>query len=98
MKERKFDFGQVVFTRAVADRTEVNEDFARFVDESFLRHICGDWGDLDQENAAMNDEALKSGEDRLFSSYIFNKSTDEKIWIITEWDRSVTTVLFPSDY
>lgn len=98
MKERKFEFGQVVFTRAVAERAEADEGFERFVDESFLRHICGDWGDLDPEDAAMNDEALKTGEARLFSCYIFNKKRGEKIWIITEWDRSTTTVLFPSDY
>lgn len=46
----------------------------------------------------MNEQALESGEDRLFSAYIYNKETNEKIWIITEWDRSVTTILFPSDY
>ena len=43
-----------------------------------------------------NDAALKSGEDRLFSSYQVTR--DLKLWIITEWDRSVTTLLLPSEY
>ena len=43
-----------------------------------------------------NDAAVKSGKDRIHAAYV-NK-TGDKIWIITEWDRSVTTVLFPSDY
>ncbi len=43
-----------------------------------------------------NDAALKSGEDRLFSSY--QVAPGLKLWIITEWDRSVTTLLLPSEY
>ncbi len=44
----------------------------------------------------LNDAALKSGADRLFSSYQI--TPDLKLWIITEWDRSVTTLLLPSEY
>jgi hypothetical protein len=60
------------------------------------RHLGGDWGDLDDSDRRLNDAALKSGDDRLFSSY--QVRPDLKLWIITEWDRSVTTLLLPSEY
>ena len=60
------------------------------------RHISGDWGDLCDDDRRQNDAALASGEDRLFSSY--QVTPDLKLWIITEWDRSVTTLLLPSEY
>jgi hypothetical protein len=62
----------------------------------FFRHLCGDWGDLDDSDRRLNDAALQSGEDRLFSSY--QVASDLTLWIITEWDRSVTTLLLPSEY
>lgn len=96
MKERKFDYGQVVMTRAVADRVNESTGFSRFTDICLIRHLCGDWGDLCEEDAALNDEAVEFG-DRILSAYIY-EPTNEKIWIITEADRSVTTLLFPSDY
>jgi len=60
------------------------------------RHLGGDWGDLSDNDRQQNDEALRSGEDRLFSSYQVAPSL--KLWIITEWDRSVTTLLLPDEY
>lgn len=58
------------------------------------RHQCGDWGSVPPEDWKSNDEALVHG-GRLLSAYIV-KGT--KIWIITEWDRSATTLLLPSEY
>ena len=58
------------------------------------RHLKGDWGDVDDEDKAANDAALVNGE-RLVGSY---KIDDTKVWIITEWDRSVLTVLLPDEY
>ncbi len=60
------------------------------------RHLSGDWGDLDASDWSLNDAALQSGNDRLFSSY--QVAPDLKLWIITEWNRSVTTLLLPSEY
>jgi hypothetical protein len=58
-------------------------------------HVRGDWGELGVEDKATNDRALVIGE-RLLSSY---RTVDGmKFWIITEWDRSATTVLLPEDY
>jgi hypothetical protein len=59
------------------------------------RHIQGDWGTLDKEDADSNERALQNG-GRLFSQYHSKAGT--KFWIITECDRSATTVLLPKDY
>lgn len=59
------------------------------------RHVTGDWGDVLADDARANQHALKSG-CRLLSSYRI--ATDATIWLITEADRSVTTLLLPSDY
>ena len=65
------------------------------VDEFLRRHECGDWGEVQEEDWAANDRALKTGE-RILSSYKLR--TGETIWIITEADRSSTTLLLPSEY
>lgn len=88
-----FNTGQICMTCGVNDLVAEDEGFARFVMESLRRHIQGDWGDLCPEDKAENQFSLKKGF-RLLSAYNGNK----KIWIITEADRSVTTVLFPDEY
>ena len=61
------------------------------------RHVSGDWGDaLPAEDKQMNDRAVETSDDRIFSSYWL--PTREKLWIITEWDRSATTALLPTEY
>jgi hypothetical protein len=58
------------------------------------RHATGDWGDLDEQDRQQNERSLRYGW-RIVSSY----SIGEKcIWVITEADRSVTTILLPEDY
>ena len=91
----KFSTGQLVVTRGVNEKIADDTEFAKFVLKSIARHRGGDWGDLGEEDKKTNNEALISG-DRLFSAY--ESEGLPKIWIITEWDRSVTTVLFPDEY
>ncbi len=62
---------------------------------AIARHARGDWGELDDEDKAANDAALRQ-ETRLLSAYRTKQGT--KFWIITEADRSVTTVLLPDEY
>ena len=59
------------------------------------RHQRGDWGEVCEEDRLANESALREGE-RLFSVYRLSSGT--KIWIITERDRSSTTLLLPSEY
>jgi hypothetical protein len=58
------------------------------------RHHQGDWGDLEPEDIVANNRALIFG-DRLFSAYILQ---GVKFWVITEADRSSTTIMLPSEY
>jgi hypothetical protein len=87
-----FELGQVVATPgafATLESEGINPA------ELVGRHVTGDWGDLSPSDWAANDQAVKDGE-RLLSSY--RLSGGAKVWIITEWDRSVTTLLLPSEY
>jgi hypothetical protein len=59
------------------------------------RHSAGDWGEIDDHDRAANNDALRSGE-RLLSAY--RSANGTTFWVITEADRSVTTVLLPDDY
>ncbi|MEF9416838.1 hypothetical protein ABXT21_12235 [Ralstonia sp. SM1864_UCD524_TZ4] len=59
------------------------------------RHARGDWGELSEEDHQQNNLAAIAGQ-RVLSSYLL--PTGRKVWIITEWDRSMTTVLLPDDY
>lgn len=61
----------------------------------FMRHSQGDWGDLDEEDRRANERSLQDGT-RLLSAYRF--SDGRRLWIITEADRSATTILLPEDY
>ena len=91
----KLALGQTVQTAGVASESETDQKFSDFVRSSIGRHVMGDWGDVSPEDKAANDTALTTGE-RVLSAY--EEPPMPKIWIITEWDRSVTTVLFPDEY
>ena len=58
-------------------------------------HVSGNWGSVCEEDALVNDAAVHNGE-RILSSYRIGEYT--RVWIITEYDRSVTTILLPSEY
>lgn len=60
-----------------------------------VRHIAGDWGEVDEQDRRENELSLVHGF-RLLSAYTLNSGT--KIWVITEADRSATTVLLPEEY
>lgn len=95
------ELGYVVATAPVQGRLEVDPHFARWMLECLERHRSGDWGDVDGHDRAVNDEAAVRG-DRVLSSYLVPAellpSPDPALWIVTEWDRSATTLLWPSDY
>ncbi|AMN82555.1 DUF6094 domain-containing protein [Pseudomonas azotoformans] len=89
-----FDPGRVVLTRAVHHLLEHGQlDPTPYL----RRHISGDWGELPKEDWERNQDSLTSG-DRLLSSYNITAGDETRLWIITEADRSVTTLLLPSDY
>lgn len=88
-KRRLCDLGQIVIT-ANAARILTPSDILLGI----LRHSSGDWGTICPEDAALNDDAITAG-DRILSSY---RADNRTFWIITEADRSATTILMPEDY
>ncbi len=89
------DLGLTVMTRGIADAMKEDDDFAKEVHKAFWKYLMGDWGDLCEEDKAMNNRALELGKIRLLAAYNTSKG---KIYIITEADRSATTILFSEEY
>lgn len=86
----RFPVGRLMITPAAAQVVPADE-----ATRALRRHAAGDWGNVDSEDWAANDAALRHGT-RLLSSY---QTQDKTVfWVITEADRSVTTILLPSDY
>ena len=85
-----FEVGEIVITQG-ANSELSQKDVLR----GLMRHLSGDWGDLDEHDWKENDAALEYGF-RLLSQYQLDGGS--KFWIITEHDRSVTTILLPSEY
>ena len=90
------ELGQLVATRGVADKMAEDAVFASFARGSLAKHTSGNWGDLCPEDKEANEVAVRNGDIRVFSAY--TQDGLPKIWIITEADRSVTTILFPDEY
>jgi hypothetical protein len=76
--------------RLLSPHMELGIDPAHYL----ARHVTGDWGDLDEHDKRVNDTAVQQGE-RILSAY---GTGANKLWIITEWDRSGTTILRPDEY
>jgi hypothetical protein len=103
MSKQLFDLGQIMITQGADEAfiklSEAKNDPGEYLVRPNIllnKHKSGDWGIVDDEDHKTNDQAVIDG-DRIVSSYILPE-TDEKIWVITEWDRSVTTILLPSEY
>lgn len=87
---RLFALGQIVITRH-AHKVLTSRD----VNEALIRHLEGDWGQVCESDRQLNDSAIQDG-GRIMSEYFSGSGV--RFWIITEYDRSVTTILLPSDY
>ena len=88
----RFPLGQIVATPgALKALTETGDSPASFL----RRHVVGDWGELDEEDRQENERSVSTG-CRLLSAYTL--STGIRIWVITEADRSATTLLLPEEY
>ena len=86
----KLPLGRIVATPAALGTVSQPDIVA-----ALRRHAVGDWGDVTPDDRAANDDALRSGE-RLLS--VYQSATGSTFWVLTEADRSVTTVLLPDDY
>lgn len=87
----KFQPGTVVATLGALEIATTEQ-----IQELLSRHLHGDWGDVDKEDARANESALLH-DMRILSSYKLPEDRG-KLWILTEADRSATTVLTPGEY
>ncbi len=97
MTGRKFTLGQLVATPGAL---EALEESGQAPGVFLSRHAAGDWGEVDEEDWALNDQALKDGS-RILSAY--RTLNGKKLWVITEaadddGRRAVTTILLPDEY
>ena len=94
-----FSPGQVVATPAAL---ALIQEHGALVPELLHRHLTGDWQEMCKPDRDANWAAVLEGETRVFSSFDITRKGHTgkpiKIWVITEWDRSVTTILRPEDY
>lgn len=88
----KFPLGQIVATPGALQALNESSQGAL---EFLIRHASGDWGDICKDDAAENELSLQEGF-RILSAYRTTKGV--KLWVITEADRSVTTLLLPDEY
>lgn len=90
----KFPLGKLAITRGAEAEISLAD-----VQIALSRHVSGDWGEMPDEDKRANDRGLNPDpdtQDRLFSAY--HGTGGVKFWIITERDRSVTTILLPDEY
>ena len=92
MNTRMFELGQIVTTPAVLEAfRKTGESPMKFID----RHVTGDWDHMNKNDRHANELSLQSGA-RIFTAFDLQDQT--RIWVITEADRSATTLLLPEDY
>ena len=89
----RFDMGRIAVTVG-ADSTLAQLE--RHPVQLLARHVEGDWGNLDDHDKELNEQALNPDfPTRVFSAYNID---DERFYVITEWDRSITTILRSDEY
>jgi hypothetical protein len=86
-----FELGQVVATSGAMAELSMDD-----INTALSLYVKGNWGELEEDDWKMNDEAVKHNNDRIVAKY--KSSNGVNFYIITEWDRSYTTILLPSEY
>ena len=94
----KFQLGRLYTSRAVAATMEEQSSFNAFVWQSVARYLRCDWGGISASDKRSNNKAVSRGDDFILAAYDNPNHPAWKIWIITETDRSHTTILFPDEY
>ena len=94
----KFNLGQVVATPGALEALNKSDQLPS---EFLNRHVKGDWGDVCESDGELNNQAIanegnEEKQSRVMS--VYKTAQKDVIWIITEWDRSATTILLPSEY
>jgi len=91
----RFSMGCLYMTHTINATREECAKFARELKTALDRYIACDWGDLTASDKKLNDKAVKSGNDRILAAF---PTSEGRIYIITEHDRSYTTIMFCNEY
>ena len=90
--EPLFTLGRMMITPGALEKLEAaDQDLSGLL----KRHTAGDWAEMDKSDQMENANSVERG-GRIFSAYTLK--TGDRVWVITECDRSVTTILLPSEY
>ena len=87
--------GKTLGSPSVAQRMHDDHEFAAWVSKCLIRHNACDWGDVTKEDAELNNVAVSKNA-RVLS--VYNHKVFPTIWLVTEGDRSSTSIIFPSEY
>ena len=90
----KFKVGKVYMTSGINHAIDEDENYHKELINCFEKYLIGNWGDLCEEDKQANEDALINNE-RILAAYLTSKG---KVYLITERDRSCTTILFASEY
>jgi hypothetical protein len=90
-----FPLGRKMMTRGINDAIADDAPFAMEIILALERHAAADFREMTEDDQAANERAVEQGDERVFSAY---ETARGRVWIITEADRSATTILFPEEY
>lgn len=90
-RPRSFVVTMGIFDLLAKHDLDLNEEVTKLIN----RHVRGEWGDVCEEDAKTNDNAVEYDNQRVMSVFDVEGT---KVWLITEWDRSVCTILLPDEY
>lgn len=92
----KFKLGELVMTSQINNDIADSTSFAKDITRALGKYINADFSDMEyDEDIQMNNDAIRNNDERVFATYNTCKG---RIYIITEWDRSYTTILYPHEY
>jgi hypothetical protein len=94
MNTMKFPLGKIFMTPGVAALIDKDAGLMLRIAKLLERHQSGDWGEVDEEDKLANDLSVKAGY-RILSAY---QVMNQRVWFITQADRSSTTILLPREY
>ena len=94
-KSNRFSMDRLVMTNTINVTMVENGIFAREIKSALDRYASCDWGDITAGDKELNNEAVKSGNDRILAAF---PTLEGRIYIITEYDRSYTTIMFCNEY
>lgn len=93
--KNKFELGQIFQTAGILAARRTNENLNAELNAAFAKYITCNWGDTCDGDKTLNDEAIKNNSGRIVAKY---KTSCGNVFIITEADRSATTILFADEY